>query len=328
MKIFVSGATGFIGMQLVRRLAAEGSVVHALYRTESKADPIRNLPGVVLFRGDILDKESLRNAMEGCGAAFHAAAFAKAWTRDPDRIFRLNVDGALNVVEAAGECGVKRVVVTSTAGVLGPSAEAPVEESSPVPGSFFTRYEASKFRMEQELLSLPLALPEIVIVNPTRVFGPGLLNESNSMTKMIARYMQGWWRLLPGDGNSMGNYVFVEDVVSGHILAMEKGKPGERYVLGGENVTYRQLFQYIREVTGVDKKLLKVPYPLMLAVAVLMHWFARVTGIPPLIVPGLIRKYNHNWIVSSEKAVRELGYRPMDLRTGIKHTVDWLKSPD
>ena len=122
----------------------------------------------------------------------------------------------------------KRVVVTSTAGILGPSEKEPVHESSPVPESFFTLYEASKFRMEQELLSLAHALPEIVIVNPTRVFGPGLLSESNSMTKMIARYIQGRWRLLPGDGNSMGNYVFVEDVVR-NVAVQLQGDPRVRW---------------------------------------------------------------------------------------------------
>jgi len=328
MKIFVSGATGFIGARLVKRLADEGAVVHALYRTESKAAQIRELPGVVLFKGDLMDRPSLRAAMEGCETAYHTAAFAKAWTRDPEMIFRLNVDGALLVVESARECGVKRVVVTSTAGILGPSAKEPVHESTPAPRSFFTLYEESKHRMEQKLLSRAEKRPEIVIVNPTRVFGPGLLSESNSMTVMIDRYMKGRWRLLPGDGRSLGNYVFVEDVVTGHILAMEKGKAGERYVLGGENVTYRQLFDHIREASGVDKKLLPVPYPLMITVAVVMQLFARVTGIPPLIVPGLIRKYNHNWIVSSEKAIRELGYQPAGLQQGIRQTVDWLRSAE
>jgi len=329
MKIFVSGATGFIGACLVKRLADEGAVVHALYRTESKAAPIRDLPGVVLFKGDLMDRSSLRAAMEGCETAYHTAAFAKAWTRDPEMIFRHNVDGALHVVESARECGVKRVVVTSTAGILGPSAnKEPVHESTPAPHSFFTLYEESKHLIEQKLLSQAEKHPGIVIVNPTRVFGPGLLSESNSMTVMIDRYMKGRWRFLPGDGRSLGNYVFVEDVVTGHILAMEKGKPGERYVLGGENVTYRELFGHIREASGVDKKLLPVPYPLMITVAVVMQLFARVTGIPPLIVPGLIRKYNHNWIVSSEKAIRELGYQPAGLRQGIRQTVEWLRSAE
>lgn len=326
MQIFVSGATGFIGSRLVKRLAGQGMVVHALYRSELKADLLRNIPGVELSKGDILDAHSLQKAMEGCQAAYHTAAFAGAWSKDPGKIFRINVDGALNVVKSARDCGVKRVVVTSTAGILGPSEKEAVHESTPAPESFFTPYETSKHRMEQELLDLEPDLPEIVIVNPTRVFGPGLLSESNSLTKMIGLYMKGRWRFMPGDGNSSGNYVYVEDVVTGHILAMERGKPGERYVLGGENLTYKQLFQRIREASGIYHKQLKVPYPLMISAAALMKLFSRITGRPPLIVPGLIRKYNHNWVVSSEKAVRELGYEPIDVLRGIKHTVEWLNS--
>lgn len=333
MKIFVSGATGFIGIQLVKRLAGNGMVVHALYRSESKADLIRDIPGVKLFKGDLLDRSSLQKAMTGCRLAYHTAAFAGAWSKDPGMIFRLNVDGALHVVQTAKECGIQRVVVTSTAGILGPSEMEAVHEATPAPDSFFTPYEESKHRMEQKLLGPEQELfwpeqdlPETVIVNPTRVFGPGLLSKSNSLTIMIGRYMEGRWKFMPGDGNSSGNYVFVEDVVTGHIQAMERGKPGERYVLGGENLTYWQLFQYIREASGVHKKLLKIPYPVMITAAVLMKFLARITGRPPMIVPGLIRKYTRNWIVSSEKAVRELGYEPMDVKRGIKHTVEWLHS--
>ena len=142
MKVFVSGATGFIGIQLVKRLVSDGHKVHALFRSESKADLIRH-PDVILFKGDILDRASLNRAMEGCEQAYHTAAFAGVWERDPDLVNQLNVDGALNVVQAAGSQGIRRVVLTSTAGVLGPSAYAAVHESSPAPASFFTEYEAS-----------------------------------------------------------------------------------------------------------------------------------------------------------------------------------------
>ncbi|MEA3462543.1 MAG: SDR family oxidoreductase [Bacteroidota bacterium] len=327
MKVFVSGATGFIGIQLVKRLVSEGHTVHALYRSESKADMIRQ-SGVVLFKGDILDHASLEAALEGCEEAYHTAAFAGVWAKDPDLIYRLNVDGALNVIEIAGCQGVRRVVVTSTAGILGPSDKEAVHESSPAPASFFTDYEASKFLMEQRLLGRTATDPEVVLVNPTRVYGPGYLSESNGVTKMIKQYVEGKWRLIPGNGKSSGNYVHVEDVVSGHLLAMEKGKPGERYVLGGENISYLQLFDYVREVSGVRKKLFKIPLLFMLAAAGLMMVLSKLTGRPPLIVPNLVRKFNHNWIVSSDKAVRDLGYQPLDARMGITETVQWIKNSE
>jgi farnesol dehydrogenase len=325
MKVFVSGATGFIGIQLVKRLVKEGHEVHALFRSESKADLIRH-PDVRLFKGDILDKASLEHAMAGCEETYHTAAFAGVWAKDPALVYRLNVDGAMNVIEAAGRQGVRRVVLTSTAGILGPSAYEAVHESSPAPKSFFTDYDASKFQLEQELLGRTDTDPEVVVVNPTRVYGPGYLSESNGVTKMIKQYVEGKWRLIPGNGKSSGNYVFVEDVVSGHLLAMLKGKPGERYVLGGENISYNQLFEFVREASGVQKKLFKIPLWIMLAVAGVMKGISKISGLPPLIVPNLVRKFNHNWIVSSEKAIRELGYQPINALMGLLQTVQWIQN--
>jgi farnesol dehydrogenase len=284
------------------------------------------MPGVVLFKGDILDKSSLEKAMHKCEEAYHTAAFAGVWARDTSLIYRLNVDGAMLVIETAGKLGIRRMVVTSTAGILGPSDKAAVHEASPPPASFFTDYEASKFRLEQQLLGRTDPDPEVVIVNPTRVFGPGILSESNGLTRLIRQYMEGRWNFIPGSGNRTGNYVSVEDVVSGHLLAMEKGKPGERYVLGGENISYNQLFAWIREASGVDQKLIRIPLRIMLAAAGMFTFYSRLTGRPPLITPGLVRKFNHNWIVSSEKAMRELGYEPVPVRDGIQKTVQWIKN--
>lgn len=323
-RIFVSGATGFIGSRLVKRLAESGSTVHAFYRSESKANVIRQ-KGAVLFKGDILDEDSIRSAMEGCDVAYHVAAFAGVWAKDSSLIFRQNVDGALNVVKAARDCGTRRVVITSTAGILGPSEGEAVNEEVPVPDSFFTSYEASKSQMEQALGALTDLSPEVIIVNPTRVYGPGLLSESNGVSRMIGKYLEGKWKLIPGDGNSSGNYVHVEDVVSGHILAMEKGKTGERYILGGANISYNHLFELTRELGQVNFRLFHVPLWVMLSIASIMGLWTRLTGMAPLILPGLVRKFNHNWIVSSEKAIRELGYQPLSARDGIRDTVRWFQ---
>jgi len=323
MKVFVSGATGFIGIQLVKRLADDGHTVHALFRSNSKAELIQH-QNVKLFKGDILDKVSLEQALAGCDEAYHTAAFAGVWAKDPEMIFRLNVDGALNVIEAAGKHGVRRVVLTSTAGILGASEKEAVHESSPAPKSFFTDYEASKFQLEQKLLGRTDTDPEVVVVNPTRVYGPGYLSESNGVTKMIKHYVEGKWRLILGDGISSGNYVYVEDVVSGHLLAMQKGRPGERYVLGGENISYNQLFEFVREASGVRYRLFKIPFWIMLAAAGVMKGISRISGRPPLIIPDLVRKFNHNWLVSSQKARDDLGYQALDVSTGILQTVQWI----
>lgn len=325
MKVFVSGATGFIGIQLVKRLVEMNIVVHALYRTERKADLIR-MEGVRLFKGDILDKNSIAAAMEGCSQGYHAAAFAGVWARNPEMVYQFNVEGTLNVLEVAKSCGTSRVVITSTAGILGPSDKDPVDEESPEPSSFFTSYEASKYKMEQVIKSHDILKPEVIIVNPTRVYGPGFLSESNGVTKMIKQYVEGSWRFIPGNGKRSGNYVYVEDVVTGHLLAMEKGIPGQRYVLGGENISYNELFAIVREISGVQKRLFKIPLWIMLSVAGIMKGISLLTGNPPLIVPSLVKKFNHNWIVSSRKATTQLGYHPIRAKTGFEKTVQWINS--
>mgnify|MGYP000122312155 CR=1 FL=1 len=325
MKVFVSGATGYIGIQLVKRLIGSGALVHALYRSESKADLIR-LEGVKLFKGDIMDTKGLASAMEGCSQVYHVAAYAAVWSKDPGMFQRYNVDGTLHVIETAKAAGVKRIVVTSTAGILGHSDQKAVNEESPVPSSFFTLYETSKYDMEQAIKRLPFAHPEIVIVNPTRVYGPGLLSKSNGMSLMIKKYLAGKWRFIPGDGKRSGNYVYVEDVVSGHLLAMEKGIAGERYVLGGEDISYNQLFGYIREASGIRVRLYKIPIALLFVAARGMMLVSKITGKAPLIVPSWVRKLTHNWIVSSEKAINQLAYKPISAKEGIEKTVQWVIS--
>jgi nucleoside-diphosphate-sugar epimerase len=180
--------------------------------------------------------------------------------------------------------------------------------------------------MEEILNTFSLIGIEIVIVNPSRVYGPGVLSDSNGITRIVQRYIRGKWRIIPGNGESIGNYVFVDDVVSGHILAMEKGRSGERYILGGTNLTYNQLFNQLAELTGKKYFMIHVPLSLCQMIAGIMLFIARVLGSAPLITPALIRKYNHNWNISSSKADRELGYRPIDFKTGASLTINWLKT--
>lgn len=328
MKIFISGATGFIGSRLAMRLAEDGNTVHALYRDDSKAAFIKH-PNIKLFKGDILDYNSLEIPMQGCDQAYHAAAFAKVWQKDSMQIYRQNIEGAMNVIRAAIDAKVERIVCTSTAGVLGYSAGSGCsDEQAPCPPSYFLDYECSKRILEESIKTLAATGTEIIIVSPTRVYGPGLLSDSNGVTRIMQRYLKGRWRIIPGNGKSVGNYVFVEDVVTGHIQAMQHGKPGEKYLLGGTDLSYDEFFDELSKATGLSYYMLHVPVPVSELVARLMMVFARITGKPPLITPSLVRKYYHNWRVSSHKAARELNYKPTDFRTGAGLTVDWLKQQE
>ena len=326
MKIFVSGATGFIGSRLALRLANNGHQVHALYRDEHKTAIIQH-PNIKLFKGDILDFESLIKPVEGCSQVYHTAAFACVWNKDPSLIYRQNIEGTMNVVRAGIISGVERIVCTSTAGVLGPSSPVEmVDENTPRPLKYFIDYESSKMMMETILRTLSLTGTEVVIVNPSRVYGPGILSESNGITRIIQDYINGKWRIIPGNGKSIGNYVFVEDVVTGHIQAMEKGKSGERYVLGGTNMTFNELFRVLAELTGKRYFMIHLPLAIMQMISGIMLLIARISGRAPLITPALVRKYNHNWNLSSAKAEKELNYRPVDFKTGAGITINWLKN--
>jgi farnesol dehydrogenase len=324
MKIFVTGSTGFIGSRLVARLASEGHTVHALYRSENKV--ARDLPSnIILFKGDLTQSGSLEDAMHGCDAVIHTAAFAGVWVRDEKVIYDLNVASTVLILKIAAEKGIRRCVVTSSAAVFGPSAGRNLNEADPGPGHFFTPYERSKALMEQEVAKLVAAGQDIVVVNPTRLYGPGPLNDANSVTRLVKMYCEGKWHFLPGNGESIGNYVFVDDVVNGIELALLKGKSGSRYILGGENASYREFFSLLEKLSGLHYRLFSFPLPLMLGAAGAMTLFAKVTGIPPMITPGLVRKYHHNWMLSSDKAISELGYNPVSLETGLSATLHWLR---
>lgn len=326
MKIFVSGATGFIGSRLALRLANNGHEVHALYRDQRKTAIIQH-PNIKLFKGDILDFESLIKAVEGCSQIYHAAAFARVWDKDPSLIYRQNIEGTMNVVRAGIISGVEKIVCTSTAGVLGPSCPGEmVDENTPRPLKYFIDYESSKMMMETILKTFSLTGSEIVIVNPSRVYGPDILSESNGITRIIQDYLHGKWRIIPGTGKSIGNYVFVEDVVTGHIQAMEKGRSGERYVLGGTNMTFNELFGVLAELTGKRFFMIHLPLAIMQMISEIMLLIARISGNAPLITPALVRKYNHDWNLSSAKAEKELDYRPVDFKTGAAITINWLKN--
>jgi farnesol dehydrogenase len=323
MKIFITGATGFLGVKLSHRLAEEGHVIHALYRSESKAN-LLNHRNIRLFKGDVTDRESVQRAMESCQYVYHLAAYAKVWAKDPSTFHKVNYLGTLNVLDAIQNYDVEKTVYTSTAGVFGPAIHKIVDEKTTNSIKLCTEYERTKAEAEQLAMDYVKNGQHIVIVNPTRIYGPGLLNESNSVTRMINLYINGRFRVLPGDGNTIGNYVFIDDIVSGHILAMEKGKSGEKYILGGVNVSYRDFFKLLSMVTGKKYSQLNIPVFLMMTISNAMLLRSKIFGTPPLITPQWVKKYNYNWELSSQKSVEQLGYKITSLEEGMRTTVNYL----
>ena len=324
MKILVTGATGFIGRHLCEQLAANKHEVVAQYRSEAKIPSPRN-PAIYYTKADLTDSQSLRKAMNDCDQIYHLAAFAGVCSPDPLYYKKVIYDATINLLELAIEAGIKKIVVCSTAGVFGPSETGrDVKEVTKRSVDYFSDYERYKDLVDEEIMRNYSSRMEVVIVCPSRVFGPGVLSESNAVTKMIAAYLKGKFRFMPGDGSALGNYIYVEDVAAGMILAMENGKSGERYLLTGDNVNYREFFNMVGKVSGKHYRMLCVPNRLIIALATLQFALARLTGRKPVLPPSWARKYLYNWAVSNKKAVKELGFSPRSVYSAIGATIEWL----
>lgn len=324
MSILVTGASGFIGTHLVQHLVQRGESVHLLCRPTSDLSIFKERE-IRIFRGDILDPTSVERAMEGCDRVFHLAAYARNWSKEPQVYYEINVEGLKNIFEVALKRSVKKVVFTSSSLTIGPSNGSIVNESAGLTDGFFTEYQRSKYVAEKEVEKYVEKGLQVVTVNPTRVFGKGLLNEGNSVTKLIQLYLNGKWRIILGDGEAIGNYVFVEDVVVGHLLAMEKGRTGEKYLLGGENVAFKEFISLLSELSNRYYWVFSIPPSLALAYSQLEKFRARWFNHYPMITPGWVRIFLHDWGYSCEKAERELGYRVTSLRKALKLTIQWLE---
>lgn len=324
MTYFVSGATGYLGQALVKRLAETGATVHALYRSPSKTDTIR-VPGVRLFHGDLLVRESIKKAMAGCRYVFHTGAKTQIWCKNKDLYHQINVQGTKNVIECALELDVKKAVITSTAGVFGPSEES-VDESKGYSTRFFTEYERTKAEADRMVEQYTRGKMAAVIVHPTRIYGPGPRSQSNSVTRMIELYLNGKWHFILGSGQSMGNYVYIDDVVNGHIAAMGKGCEGDHYILGGENTTYNHFFHILRQIAGRHFFLLRIPLRFVSALSRLMMLWADLCKTPPALTPDMVDKLGSDWKASSRKAESELNYSPTPLSRGLMKTISWIQA--
>lgn len=323
--VFITGATGLIGSALAMKLANSGEIVHALIRSPERAIGIRH-KNIRFFEGELTDVGSVERAMQGCNRVFHLAAYARVWSPDSTIFDRVNYKAVVDLLRVAEKHGVEKVVVTSTAGVLGHSKKnQAADETAFGHPDYMTQYERSKARLEDYIRDRAEAGFPVVIVNPTRVYGPGVLSDSNGEVIVMQRYLKGQFRFLPGDGSSSGSYAFLDDVVDGHLLAMEKGRVGHRYILGGDNVSFTTFFETLARVSGKRYRMFPAPVPLLLGFARLQLFMAEKWGRYPLITPELVRKYTRNWDFSSEKAKQELGYRFISLEAGMERTLAWLK---
>lgn len=326
MKILVTGATGFVGSAVVRRLLARGHAVRALARPTSD---LRNLAGleVELVRGDLHDGASLRRALEGCRALFHVAADYRLWTPDPNALYAANVEGTRRLMEAALAQGVQRIVYTSSVATLGLHPDgSPADENTPVGlDDMIGHYKRSKYLAEEVVRELveTRGLPA-VIVNPSTPVGPRDIKPTPT-GRMVRDAALG---RMPAYVDTGLNIVHVDDVAEGHCLAFEHGQNGERYILGGENLSLQAILATIAALCGRRPPRIRLPHALVLPLGYVAQGWARLTGGPePRLTADGVRMARKKMYFSSDKARRELGYRPRPAREALADAVAWFLEP-
>ncbi len=324
MTTLVTGATGFVGAAVLRRLLARGAEVRVLTR---KASDRRNIAGleVEIAEGDLTDRASLGRAVRGCDALYHVAADYRLWVPVPEVLYRVNVEGSRDLLLSAAEAGVSRMVYTSSVATLGLNRDgSPADETTSVGlGDMIGHYKRSKFLAEQEVRRLVseegLA---VVIVNPSTPVGPRDIKPTPT-GRLIAEAAAG---KIPAYVDTGLNVVHVDDVAEGHILAFERGEVGERYVLGGENLSLREILGEIAALQGRRPPRVRLHPNLVLPIAAAVEAWARVTGGPePMTTIDAVRMSRKKMFFSSDKACRELGYEHRPARAAIADAVAWFR---
>lgn len=329
MNCFVTGASGFIGANLVHELIGRGHRVKALLRP--KAD-VRGLEGADYERaeGDVSDLAALTRMMRGCDWCFHVAASYHLWLRDYAPMYAANVDGTRNVIEAAQAAGCSRIVYTSTVGCIGlPKSAggvlAPTDEATPVyEGQMSNHYKLSKWKAEVVARELAAKGAPVVIVNPSAPVGPRDVKPTPT-GQVIVDFLN---RAMPAYLDTGLNWVHVQDAAVGHILAAEKGRIGERYILGNAegNWSMKQALEVLGEITGLPAPRFKVPYSLALAAAHLDETLSRITGKPPKAPLAGVRMARYKMFFSPAKAIKELGLPQTPPRRALSDAVDWFRA--
>lgn len=316
----ITGATGFIGWHVARQLLDRGQRVRALARDPAR---LRELDGVEPARGDLRDRNSLESAVAGCGVVYHVAADYRLWTRHPEEMFQSNVEGTRNLLEAARNAGVERVVYTSTVGCIGIPSEGLGNESSPVSlEQMAGPYKKSKYLAERVALEFASQGFPVVIVNPTAPVGDHDFKPTPT-GRIVVDFVRG---AMPAFLDTGLNVVDVRDVAAGHLAACERGRVGERYILGAENLTLQQIFGKLAEIAGRPAPRIEIPYAVAYAAGAVSTGWAAVTGREPRAPLDGVRMARKKMWVGHDKAARELGCSPGPASAALKRAVEWFRA--
>src|SRR5271165_5557909 len=324
MKCFVTGATGFLGSHVARQLLARGADLRLLVRPTSRTNNIDDLAAERVV-GDLRDPESLKKGMAGCEFAFHVAADYRLWARNGQELYDSNVEGTRNILQAARDIGVRRVIYTSSVATMGFGNNGRLtDESTPVTiSNMIGDYKRSKFMAERLVIEAGQAGQNIVMVNPTTPIGERDIKPTPT-GRIVVDFLR---RKFPAYVDTGLNLVDVVDCAEGHLLAMEKAVPGERYILGGENLTLKQILDKLAAITGLPSPKVKLPYAMAYATGVVD---TLVTGTilkrEPRVTLDSVRMGKKRMFVTSAKAERELGWNPRPVDEALRRAVEWFQA--
>jgi dihydroflavonol-4-reductase len=323
MTTLVTGATGFLGSHVARQLVMAGHSVRVFVRRESNLQSLEGL-AVEKCEGDLRDLPSIDRAMKGVRRVFHVAADYRLWTKNPDEIYETNVEGTRRLLEVAGQAGVERVVYTSTVATIavpGHGAALPNESTRATVAQMIGHYKRSKFLAELEAIKAAGAGVPVVIVNPTAPVGPGDWKPTPT-GRIIVDFLNG---KMPAYVDTGLNIVAVEDAAAGHLLAAAHGRIGERYILGARNMTLKQILDALAAIAGRPAPRVRLPHAVALAAGYADEFFSRLTGREPKIPIEGVKMSRHRMFVESDKAERELGYKPGAVEPALARAVRWYE---
>lgn len=324
MLIFVTGATGFLGSHVARALIEHGADLRLLIRASSNTKNIADLKAE-LVTGDLRDPASLEKGIAGCDVVFHVAADYRLWVRDPEEMYRANVEGTRAILEAARKNKVRRVVYTSSVATMGFTSNGqPADESSPVSlDNMIGPYKRSKFMAEQVAMEAASGGQEIVVVNPSTPVGERDIKPTPS-GRIVVDFLK---KKFPAYVDTGLNLVDATECARGHIAALEKGRSGERYILGGENLTLKQILDKLAAITGLRSPNIRVPYALALATGVVDEIVTgRIRGREPRATIDAVRMGRKKMFVSSAKAERELSWKRVPVDDALRRAVEWFRA--
>ncbi|MGA9800190.1 MAG: hopanoid-associated sugar epimerase [Terriglobales bacterium] len=324
MLAFVTGATGFVGSHVARALAGQGAELRLLIRSSSDLRNIQELRAERVV-GDLRDPASLKKAVAGCDSIFHVAADYRLWVRDPDEMYRSNVEGTRAILEAARENKVRRVVYTSSVATMGFQSNGHLaDEDSPVSlANMIGPYKRSKFMAEEIALEAGKSGMDVVVVNPTTPVGERDIKPTPT-GRIVVDFLK---KKFPAYVDTGLNLVDVAECARGHVAALEKGKSGERYILGGENLTLKQILDKLAAITGLPSPSMKVPYVVALATGVVDQVFTGyIRNREPRATIDAVRMGRKKMFVSSGKAERDLGWKTVPVDGALLRAVEWFQA--